>query len=334
MSMIFTPGKLISENLKFLSNEPYLSHPGKNKTHAYYLSGARNHFFRLEGFCRLLRESEKGKAYETFYSIFKEAEDRLGKYDFHFQLVNDFEKITTLPDEALSWFRYRLEESGTVLTKFLSNEGWILHHPPKLMEFKKLLIQSPDISERSFKALLGKTMVDYLQKIVKKYSEGKLDPYRIEEGLHEIRRKLRWISIYAQISGGMIQLNKSKKEVGLSACYFDPEITNSSFLKFPDPPAGTAPIQISLPCFTALSWMINYLGELKDRGLKTEALKEWLETKHSYSSDEIQRFLKKVIPGYLPLGELSALAKEKLDVFFLKEAIPDQIADDIQQSYG
>jgi hypothetical protein len=95
---------------------------------------------------------------------------------------------------------------------------------------------------------------------------------KIEEEVHELRRKFRWLSIYAQALRGLIQLKKSTKKPSRQLNYFTKDVLDSPYNKLPSRPKNTAIIEFDSDSFFALSWLIVELGELKDVGLKVQKL--------------------------------------------------------------
>ena len=90
--------------------------------------------------------------------------------------------------------------------------------------------------------------------------------------MHEVRRKLRWISMYAQALNGFIQLKKTTTTKKYSTNYFTKNIIESPFNKLTLRPINSSVIEFDTNSFLALSWIINELGTLKDKGLEIEAL--------------------------------------------------------------
>ena len=96
----------------------------------------------------------------------------------------------------------------------------------------------------------------------------------IESQVHEIRRDLRWISIYPQALQGVIQLKDSAISPAHIEKYLTPEIVNSPFNKMPPPGINTQFLLLEKKYFLALSWVIAELGNLKDSGLKVLVVAE------------------------------------------------------------
>ncbi|MEO6655229.1 MAG: hypothetical protein ABIO36_04035, partial [Pyrinomonadaceae bacterium] len=96
----------------------------------------------------------------------------------------------------------------------------------------------------------------------------------LESQVHELRRKLRWLSIYPQALQGCIQLTINASNDKNVAKYLTSEIVNSPFNKMPAPGTNRYLLMFNKYYFLALSWMIAELGKLKDQGLRIVVLNE------------------------------------------------------------
>jgi hypothetical protein len=303
------------------------------KEHSYFLSGARNHFFKLEAACRYLREIDNEKVFDEYYDIFKEAEDQLGQYDHHFALLSEIRKIgKQWPAKVIDHFEDQHKSSAKKLENYLEKEEWMQQNPPHLIRFTKALKSMEPLSGDDYKTKTGKFLIKTIDKISDNYKNGKLDASEIEEGVHEIRRKIRWLSIYTQVCGGMIQLSDKKVPESFPDQYIGPDILNSDFMKMPKALKDVSPITIRTEHFAALSWMINYLGSQKDIGLKIVACTEAFKESGIDDLMEIEKLLIHINPEQLKLRDITDQAKKELDLFFLKHKILDGLADDIKQS--
>jgi hypothetical protein len=99
----------------------------------------------------------------------------------------------------------------------------------------------------------------------------------IELEVHEMRRKLRWISIYAQALNGLIQSKLTSKKIKYTTNYLTKDIIQSPYNKLPKKPKNIAIMEYDSDSFFALSWVIKELGILKDNGLRIEALADAIQ---------------------------------------------------------
>lgn len=113
--------------------------------------------------------------------------------------------------------------------------------------------------------------VDDILKFAKKYN---YQFTKIEEHVHELRRKFRWLGIYAQALNGLVQLKKSTKKTKFQINYFTNDVLKSPYNVLPTKPKNTSIIEFDHESFFALSWMNKELGILKDQGFKIQKLRE------------------------------------------------------------
>lgn len=121
----------------------------------------------------------------------------------------------------------------------------------------------------------------------------------MENGVHELRRKIRWLSIYPHAVRGAIQLggNKSYKHL---AKYATKAVTSSPFNKLPERSTQKYVLLLGRDFFYALSWMIAELGSIKDDGLHIVALKEALQQTSPLSDEDSLRKAYQLLGGKQP----------------------------------
>ncbi|MBL7944298.1 MAG: hypothetical protein JNM00_16150 [Flavobacteriales bacterium] len=290
---------------------------------AYYKADARNVIFRLEALCRIYRHISDKKFFETWYRDFKTMEDWLGSLDHNEAMHNEFSSIREWKASANSIFGARYNEELKTLESKLNDEGWLSGE--KMKTFSAGLDEqewSDEMDDREDYAL---HIIEELEKLGEKYDEGELDPFDLEHGIHEIRRKLRWISIYAVSANGLIQLRKSNVMSEHLKDYCTDNIVNSPFCVMPPVIKTQHPVYIQSTHFYALSWMIQYLGDLKDLGLRYEAAKEL--SRHSGKGPAVLSRFKKALP--IDPADIGGLAEIGIDDFFYRDRIPQKIARDI-----
>ena len=130
---------------------------------------------------------------------------------------------------------------------------------------------------------LYKKWISDINGFAKNYAAGFSE---LETQVHELRRKLRWLSIYPQALQGCIQLTEKAARGAGVAKYLTPEITGSPFNKMPAAGTNRYLLMLNRDYFFALSWMIAELGRLKDHGLRTVLLNEAGKTSKSDPTTE------------------------------------------------
>ena len=293
----------------------------------FFKQNARNNFFDLEAAFRIFRKTHSKEVAEPLHEIYKSAEDSLGKYDFISSSSSKIASDTKLSEAIREKIIHQEKKARIELKQFLYKEKWL---PDATENVSKQAEQMKDIlatDSEDFRYEYIKFLSKNISKIDAEYRKGELDPHLLEEGIHEIRRKIRWISIYAKISGGIIQTQKNEKVNSEYKKYLTEEIISSPFIKLPLCPEGVEPITIRFENFAALSWMIQALGELKDEGLNYE---NQTHLHGEEKSTENKKNDSKNSPD--TLARITEEALKICDEFFIKNNILTRLVEDINQN--
>ncbi|MEO5911081.1 MAG: hypothetical protein ABIP95_09355 [Pelobium sp.] len=273
----------ISSFQKILDQAQKAEHPALE----FYQSSARQVLFYLEALARIYKKIYDKKQFKSFQNTFKELEDQLGKIDFYDAYWKEFSSIKDFPSNVLNVIKQHyfneLHQLGEILTK----ENW-LKADGKLkgiLENLDAVEWLPLVAETQ---AIAKVMTGQIEKLETQYNSGKLNFDDIESGVHEFRRKIRWISIGAHALDGLIQLKKDEYDVFLKG-YLTKEVLTNKYNKLPEMKKGIPPIFLSQSAFYALSWLINESGILKDNGLKVVCVEEALKEIGDLKEDEIQK---------------------------------------------
>ncbi len=293
----------------------------------FFKQNARNNFFDLEAAFRIFRKTHSKEVAEPLYEIYKSSEDAIGKYDFISSSSSKIASDTKLSEELKEKIIHQEKKARIELKQFLKKENWLPDATENVSkqaeQMEDILSTDSDDFRNDYIKFLSKT----ISKIDEEYRKGELDPHLLEEGIHEIRRKIRWISIYAKISGGFIQTQKSEKVNSEYKKYLTEDSISSPFIKLPPCPKGVEPINIRFENFVALSWMIQELGDLKDEGLNYENQVRLLGEE---KSTENKKKDSKKSPD--TLTRITEEALKICDEFFIKDNILTRLAEDINQN--
>jgi hypothetical protein len=300
----------------------------REKGKYFYRNKARDVLFRLEALCRLYREIHDKKLFDAWYKKFKALEDVLGVMDYHESLYLEFTNYRELKKQAEKIYLGKFEEESQYLTEILREEGWLAG--TALNEFREIVNHAEWKPEAEDALAYGLVMCSELDKVVNRYSEGELSPFKLEEGVHEFRRRIRWVSIYASASNGLVQLRKNDTLQSSLKTYCTPQVIASPFNTMPKQKGLRYSIVIQAPAFYALSWMINELGTLKDDGFRYENLLSLINV----SGKDQQALRKKFMATYQSDPVLVCENAERLmDEFIYRDMIPERIRRDIKRSF-
>jgi hypothetical protein len=238
---------------------------------ALYQSSARQWLFYLQSLCRIYRGVIGKKPFKALAEKIKALEDQLGAIDYWDAWVKETATLKNYPTtlhEAL--IRHKATELANLQT-LLDEGAWLKRDFEQLHTICAALDivewPAPDKDRRKIAAYL----IEELNELDQDYRNGKIDFTELENGVHEFRRDLRWVSIHAQSLDGLIQLRPQHKTERELRSYITKSNLASPYNKLPAPPKDVPPLEIATPHFLALSWAIAAIGEIKDRGLKAEA---------------------------------------------------------------
>jgi hypothetical protein len=246
----------------------------KDPTQWLFDNYARTPFFMLEGLSRLYADIHNPKKFNKLKNHFKLIEDGLGKIDYYTWLLKAFEANKKIPAKCTQYTRSQLQRSLEQLNEELRNKGWLATDEKRLKKINKRLESAdwikPIKEVKAISEIYKSSAADINSFVIK--NNYHFD--NVEEDVHELRRKLRWLSIYPQALQGLVQYSDDIETVPHLNKYLTNEIINSSFNKLPAAGNNTSVILLQKNYFLALSWMIAQLGKLKDEGLLLTGLSE------------------------------------------------------------
>ncbi|MES2836065.1 MAG: hypothetical protein V4667_00950 [Bacteroidota bacterium] len=270
-----------SSQLKKLDQILAKSAKESNKAEFLFNSNARTPFFMLESIFRILRKIDAKNNTEFWYEEFKYLEDALGKIDYYHFFAKELQTKKTISEKTIYYFVENQNKSFAELNTHLNQKKWFTKTGLENLN-KDVIAICNSVTEKQILSEILKE-IEKINAFVKseiKYTD-------VELSTHEIRRKLRWISIYCQAFQGLFQMrHHSKSRIKLEK-YLTTEIITSPFNKFPAPAKTQQSVFLKDNYFFALSWIINELGNLKDKGLfvlaLTEAIENTEKTSHTVS---------------------------------------------------
>ena len=298
----------------------------RDKGAAFYKNHGRDVLYKLEALSRVYKNISDKKFFEKWNKHFKSLEDALGLMDYNDAMNNEFSGYKELKKSAEKKFGVGFQEASLAVSIMLKEEGWISGE--RTDEFvsglNEVHFKDGDVDRVAF----ANVVTDEMDKLVMKYGNGEIDPYDLEGGLHEFRRRLRWVSIYAQVSNGLFQLRPIGKIPADLHKYCTREVVSSPFNKLPKPSKGTDPVVIQAHYFYALSWLIQYLGDMKDVGLRYAAFLE-LDASEGKNAALTKKFIATCVADP---KDVATLAESAIDDFIYRDFIPERICRDIMRS--
>ncbi|MCE3258721.1 MAG: hypothetical protein K0S12_362 [Bacteroidetes bacterium] len=256
----------IAEN-HIIQLEKLLSRSKTKKDPAYWLyqQNARKPLFMLEAITRLLHRTTKNEQAGKWKKFFKKLEDILGEIDHHDVLVKNFSANKAVKKEYTAYFQKKLDKALRKLNKKLVEKDF---YHTVLEEFKHE------------KIVLDKALVDQMRDQIALDINASAQFFKdhpaqftdFEEQVHEVRRKIRWTSIYSEAFAGLFILKDPTKKYSWEKEFITPEVIKSPYNKSHVKKGMVYSIHFNRKAFLAMSVVISRLGEIKDKGISIEAL--------------------------------------------------------------
>lgn len=314
---------LLSTPLQNLSALLIKSKKSKNPAIYLHQNGARNVLFQLEGLMRIYRFVSNKKKYNGYYKEFKALEDTLGAIDYAVSMQEKFQQQPALKKVSQVLFKGMLDEECGFLNDALASNGFgdknhFAELTTTVAEDEKLDI---DTVVHGTALLIAKE----LTKVLKGLEKGDYDLDDLEGGLHELRRKIRWTSIYAQVLNGHIQLHKTDKVPAAYKAYCTKAIMSNPYNKMAKAPAKGLQLTIEAHHFYALSYLIGTLGELKDIGQRCMVFEELMNAAQIKDTKATEAYFaaQDIHPFQIPATTMDVLdqmlASEQLFYYLIKD---------------
>lgn len=239
-----------------------------------YQNNARTPIFMIEGLAKLYGGINNKKRFEKIETHFKLLEDALGAIDYYDGFAKQFETDKKVSAAITGKIRAKSLEKAKTLDEILEKKHWIGKGANRIEKIRRELKGADWLGEKdevkNIQSFYRKS-IDKINAFAKTYRAGFTE---LESQVHELRRKLRWLSIYPQALQGCIQLTTNPASDPNVDKYLTPEIVNSPFNKMPAAGSNGHLLILNRDYFFALSWMISELGKLKDEGLRLVVLDE------------------------------------------------------------
>ncbi len=258
--------------------ETLMKQARKEQNPALWLStnDARTPLFMLEALARLYSSLHNKKKFTRLKDQLKLLEDGFGQVDYYASYAKIFLAHPTVPVHLREYMQAQTREKLQHVNDVLATKSWVGETPQRFKKIRKSLKKidwlKPQPEAKSIREFY-KNEIDSIRKAIKE-SAGRFT--EMEEQVHELRRDLRWLSIYPQALQGMIQLADSGQRDTATEKYLVSEIVQSKFNVMPDAGDNSWFVLLEKNHFYALSWMIAETGKIKDEGLEIFAVAEAL----------------------------------------------------------
>ena len=316
-----------------LENLLALAAQSKTPALTLYQSAARPIVFNLEALSRIYKNLHNKKRFERMLLAFKVLEDQLGKIDYYSAYIKEFTTQENFPEVLLQNLIAHYQQELENLDAILTNEQWIDEHQTKLNTVK-IELENADwkVAEKDRKKIV-QFLIEEINEIEEEYKTGVLNFNDLEHGVHEFRRQIRWISIYALVLEGLIQLKPAKVIEPELERYLTKETINSPFNKLPEIKEGVQPIYLTSSYFYALSWLIAKGGDLKDEGLRIICLETIIKETAFVDDSKIKETTKILaINNHQSPSKIKEEMKILADYFMLEVKVLTRLKSDIENA--
>lgn len=268
--------------------EVLLQYAEKDHNPALYLysNDARTPLFMLEALSRLYEKLHNEKKFAKLKTHFKLLEDTLGAIDYYDNYAKTFLAHPRVPVYIREYMQAQTREKTQQLNEILTEKKWIGAEAKRITKMRKSLAGANWMSSKQELKAFGDFYEDTIAEIEKFAAEHQNGFTDMENQVHELRRNLRWLSIYPQALQGCIQLLDSGMSKEATFEYLIPEIVNSKYNVLPDAGDNNRFLLLEKNYFYALSWMIAETGKIKDEGLQFYAIAEALQHTDGLTQDE------------------------------------------------
>lgn len=249
------------------------------------LSKSRPVTFALEGVLKIYRK--KYPVFGPFRLTLKRLEDRLGWYldaVDHLKLAQGPLKMSReeFPN-AYAVMEADLKRTRADLVNVLKADGWVPdpaepNKVPILQLLESALTHTKWHTLEEDHEYVAKFIADHIQK---KLIEGDYDMEDLEDGLHKERRELRWLLIYMQETGIVLddrEINPKWRKVLFS------EDANGPYSKMPYLESQPYHLFVARAMYLEPTQAVRLLGDAKDVG---EAEQLWLVRALSHNAEGV-----------------------------------------------
>ncbi len=239
---------------------------------ALLVGGARTSCFQLEALLRLYADIHDRERLDAVRRDVKVLEDALGAVDIEADLVARGAE-RGLPAAVRERFALRHAEACGRLRGWAEARGWVAHAEAdgtERLRASKLArklrkVDWPGADDDA--AALARALSEQLRSTHAEIE--RLDLRELEDGVHEVRRRVRWFSIYMSALDGAVQLDTEAPAPSGWERYLTDEVRSSPFHRLPPALEGVRALRWPAPLCHALIWTIAELGRLKDRAQRT-----------------------------------------------------------------
>jgi hypothetical protein len=288
----------------------------KNPALFLYRNKARSLLFMVESLLRLLAKEDGDEKTKQSLKRIKKLEDRLGEIGDCDELFLQFSENESVKEEQAAYFARKRDKKIGKLNKTLLKKEYYKQTFHALSRDTKI-----DLNDKELVTRFQRQLEISLLGCFDFYKEHQGSFVDIEKHVHEIRRKLRWISIYAQSLNGTVVLDPDRTHYSWEKKFITKNELQSPYNKLPVRKNLAQYIHFNKKAFLALSFVVNELGTIKDKGLAMKSfVKAAVKTSELSPVEATLLVIKQLNLDYTE-RDLCKAARGLLEEFFMKYRI-------------
>lgn len=222
----------------------------------------RRQVFLLEGISKLYSDIH-GKKAERVYDGAKKLEDQLGHFSMTKSNLATAEKVGADP-AVVELLRKDMQASRAALKELLAAD-WMPDAKGRIPALRDVVEDWGEAKWGSYDKDIDKVKGE-LSRRLSKLEATPYDMTDLDNGIHELRRQLRWFPIYAESLNGLFQLDEKSNPVKAYEPLLNADIAKSKYVQLPDAAREQSPIPLSKSVYCGLMQLTLDLGVLKDSG--------------------------------------------------------------------
>jgi hypothetical protein len=281
-----------------------------------YKNDLRTPLFMLEGLTRIYSSINPGRKLRKINERFKTVEDAIGLLDYYAASEKEFSDNKGVRTKIIDYIHGQRMRANNSLEAMLKADGWL--NGKRIQKLRSRLTELYWIDKEAKE--INALRESYLGEIetVKAFATGTKFVFKnVEADLHEMRRRIRWLSIYPQALGGIMQLKEKKPMKSFLTKYITPDVINSPYNQLPVLNSLKDHIFLEKNRFLSMSWLISTLGKLKDQGLRIHLLEEALKKTKIIDVKKIPDEIKSILgAGYPTTAGLLSQSSEICKIYF------------------
>lgn len=288
-----------------------------------FLHDFRTPMFMLESLSKMYAQFHNKTFFTKLNVRFKEIEDTLGAIDYYAAFLREFHTNEKIPNSVRSYLETKTREKMVSFKDILLKRGW--NNGKIIKKINEGLFIAKWQNDEDERVAIEKYYDKQINKINEFVNETTFNFKNVESDVHELRRKLRWLSIYPQALRGAIKLYESKDNTDQLKKYLTEEIITSAFNQLPESKNVKHHLILEKNQFLALSWIISELGKLKDKGLKITVLKDAFQEMTFLKDEEAMKQAYRVLGEDYPKMETLLMQAGKVAEDFFNDKIVDKL---------